>query len=325
MTPPTPVTLLAEKGVKWLDVKPYPGSCDRVDAWFASFERKLKAAKVDTRHWGERFFECPRVGDELKRIISEAGHSEYPDVRKFCLDRDGPLDPVGFFRNEIHRVSGKHRKEVCEKLTDLLALYNRAARDAGKEAWTERDLIYPFINAFPGETSKHIRAGLKLAMMQPDPFMIIVHRAPEAEEIATEVDPPLLAAVGHKRSRDESSNAQVLAALEKLQDEFRANRNTRNQDGRSCGRCGGTPHSFADCPAKDKTCQKRQQVGHYATCCRSRIAPQSFNIRANNNNNNYNNNNRWNNANNRRDNDANRTPIRPTRPFRQGPPNNNKQ
>lgn len=60
--PTTPVTLpnvtaTLERDVKWADIKVYPGACDRLDAWFAAFERKLKACKLDMMHWGEKFFE----------------------------------------------------------------------------------------------------------------------------------------------------------------------------------------------------------------------------------------------------------------------------
>lgn len=277
-TTPTTPTFMAtlERDVKWADVKPYPGLCDRLDAWFAAFERKLKTSKLSEDHWGQRFFECPKVGDELKRVLSDAGRTSYAEIRGFLLDRDGPLDPLGFFRSEIHRVTGTTRREVCSKLTDLLALYNRAARDAGKETWSERDLIYPFINAFPASVGKHIRESLKLALLQPDPFMIIVDRAPETSETPQDEEPALLTAVTETRitKRPRPEDADLIASIEGLRKDLR----TRDQTGprrtreRICIRCGGTPHTAALCPARDRTCRNCQKIGHYASQCRTQTA-----------------------------------------------------
>lgn len=270
VTPTTPMSVI-ERDLKWQDTKAYPGTCDRLDAWFADFECKLKAKKVDPSQWGEKFFECPRVGDELKRIISDAGHSSYQDVRRFCLERDGPLDPVGYFRNEIHSVRGTTRREVRAKLTDLLALHNRAARDVHRESWSERDLIYPFIGAFPPEIGKDLRSCLKIALLHPDPYALITDRAPDAQEQQKESEPALLAAVAlppNKRHRDE--NSAVVAAIESLRKDLRPSLTGGNGRGnRNCTRCARPAHNLDECPARDKTCHKCQRIGHFAICCRS--------------------------------------------------------
>lgn len=271
-----------ERSLTWSDLKLYPGACDRADAWFVSFEQKLKARRVNEDSWGEKFIECPKVGDELKRTIGEAGHTEYKAIRLFCLDRDGPLDPVGYFRHEIHKTKGTNRKDVCEKLTDLLALHNRAARDAGKEVWSERDLIYPFIAAFPQTVAKHIRGGLKIALMQPNPFLILVHRAPEAEEQPSAETLPLINSVqpevvaDKKRVREDD---QLIAAIQDLQRDVRSSRlAVARAPAQDCNRCGGSAHAIGSCPALNKTCRVCQKMGHFAVCCRAR---QPMNSRTN--------------------------------------------
>ena len=42
---------------------------------------------------------------------------------------------------------------------------------------------------------------------------------------------------------------------------------------KQCGRCGGTPHSRNDCPARDAECHRCGKKGHYRSHCRTKSVP----------------------------------------------------
>src|SRR5690625_4903332 len=125
------------RALQWGDLPPFPGRCDRLDAWFQSLEAKLKAARVPEDRWAEKFMECPHVGDELKRRVTAGELPSYDKIRRQCLELYGPPLPIGYFRHRMFSIRGSTREEVLPPLEDALALHNRAARDHQKPEWAD--------------------------------------------------------------------------------------------------------------------------------------------------------------------------------------------
>lgn len=283
----TPTVVNHERALSWGDMKMYPGKSDRVDAWFLLFEAKMKGARIPEEKWGEKLCECPHFPNELKVQLSSVSAGDYSQMRKFCLDQDGPVYPTGFFQSYIYSTRGSTGEEVLRKLKDGLALYNRAARDAGEAEWTNKQLLYPFANAFPPETSKVLRQHLSLCLHAPDPFRELVARAPTAEDGLTTGKPaevPLVAAAqaapGSPSTLDVTQ--QVLAALKGFKKEFKRELKASfqppakryGQDSNSnpapapCPGCGGFCVDRLSCRARGKTCNNCGLQNHFANVCR---------------------------------------------------------
>jgi hypothetical protein len=241
-----------------------------IDQWLVMFEVKLKASRVDPSRWAERFEECPRVPQEVKSRLPQEALSDYAATRKWVLKEYGPLDPVGFFRSKLYEVKGEGRKKVRKELQDLLVLYNRAASDCNGPKFTQRDLIYPFIKAFPDDGCRVLTKDLGFALAQDDPFEQLFHRAPESVPEASSSNLTLLSQVQElpspKRIRVPDSTEEK---LDYLMTQVAALREGRFEQQRAvCAGCGGTCLERRSCPAQGRVCNNCQALHHFATVCR---------------------------------------------------------
>jgi len=274
-----------DRGIKWTEMPHFPAKCDRIDAWFLTLETLLKASRIPQDRWAEKFLECPKVGAELKSRISVLHETlDYPTIRRHCLDVYGPCNPVGYFRSAMYHVKGTTREDVMPKLEDALALHNRASRDEGRPEWTEWDVIYPFLDAFPAEASSRLKQELSLAMKSDHPFRELVARAPSQDDKGSDL--PLIAAVGNgeketgsrkRRNSPADVNTQVLAAIRDLTATIAKGRasdsrtpqgDNKRQRG-TCNGCGGACTNRSLCPAQGKQCHNCGGMNHYVRVCRS--------------------------------------------------------
>ena len=277
----------------WVGVSQFPGRSNRVDAWFIQFETEMKSKRVPPKHWVEKMNECPKMGIEYKRHLLEAeteGEANYEAVRRRFLRTYGPADPVGYFRRVMHEVKGEYRTEVSNQLYDALALYNRAAKDAGREEWTSKDLLYPFANAFSTEINQEILKAMDTALESANPFRELSNRAPERETPVE--DCPLVARVGYgPRAKRSPAEAGLVNAVEGLRNDMQATRQAILQAGPGrrdsrikrprgqCTGCGGQCTVRVNCPAFGKPCHNCGKENHFASVCRvpRRERPQATN------------------------------------------------
>src|SRR5699024_4089627 len=136
----------------------------------------------------------------------------YAAIREACLLLYGPPMPVGFFRHRIFSIRGATREEVLPPMEDALALHNRAARDEGRPEWSDWDLIYPFIGAFPDPVREQLKNDLRLVQKMENPFRELVSRAPTKETMTMQV--PLVAMV--TPATDNGPLDVLVAAVDKL-------------------------------------------------------------------------------------------------------------
>ena len=225
-----------------------------IDGWFVSFEVKLKAVRVDPSRWAERFEECPRVPQEVKSRLPADALTDYTLARKWVLREYGPIDPVGTFRAKLYGVKGEGRDKVRKELRELLVLYNRAATDFGGPIFTQRDLIHPFVQAFPDEIRQSLMKDLAFAFTHDDPFEQIYHRAPEfLPDRVTMLS----------RMQDNK---------ERPQKRFRP---TFDRPRGTCPGCGGSCPDRRSCPAQGRVCNNCQALHHFASVCRKPRMHQS--------------------------------------------------
>jgi hypothetical protein len=218
-----------------------------IDQWFVLFEVKLKAGRVDPSRWAERFEECPRVPQEVKSRLPSDVLTDYAQMRKWVLKVYGPLDPVGYFRDQMyHGVKGDGRKETIRKdLQSLLVLYNRAATDFDGPIFSQRDLIYPFMRSFPEDVRQALMQDLRFALAHEDPLEHLFHRAPASLPDSTSL-------------------------LNRVHD-FRPNKRFRPNGDRprnQCQGCGGSCTDRRNCAAQGKVCHNCQTLNHFASACR---------------------------------------------------------
>ena len=290
-TPIAPIAVL-EKALQWNDFPKWPGKCDRIDAWFQNLEAKLKAGRIPEDKWAGKLMECPKIGDELKRRLNGLQDHTYEGIRKHCLAIYGPVDPVGYFRSQIYSVKGTNREDVMEKLEDARALHNRAARmETGRAEWDDRDLLYPFINAFPEEVATKLRQELAGAIRNGNPLQELVSRAPSQADFAAEEE-KVIPLVGQIEGRSQKRTAEdpLVAEIRELKRAFKssmaANRQRPSQPpqpptagrrqpaaGQRCSKCGGSCAGPADCPAQNRECFKCGKLGHFRSACRDRAPP----------------------------------------------------
>jgi hypothetical protein len=275
-----PTTTVVEKALSWNDFPKWPGRCDRVDAWFQSFEAKMKAARILEVNWSGKLMECPKLGEELKRRLSRLEDTSYEGIRRHCLEVYGPVEPVGYFRLQMFNVRGNTREEVMEKLEDYRALHNRAARLVGKPEWEDNDLLYPFINAFPEPAATRLKQELASALRSGNALQELISRAPSQVDPVEEEKPPLIAAVdagsrGQKRKIPEEG--ALVAALRDFTKELKGQRTQQKRPrvygvppvaapNPTCKTCG-RPVCYGTCPAKEMSCRRCGKLGHFARVC----------------------------------------------------------
>lgn len=265
-----------EQPIHWSDMDVYPMRSDRVDAWFILFETKMKAARVPRQKWASKLMECSRLGAEMKRRLTEQPdeRSAYADLRAFCLRLHGPVEPIGFYRSKIWSVKGGNAQDVLAKLEDALVLHNRACLDAKREVWSDKDLLYPFVLAFPPEVSAKLRRHLASVVQIEHPLQQLAHRAPTKAD-ADEALQKLVASVEETDSKTAHLAAAVANLQQRLEQAQFQPRHTgmKRQRTAQCSRCGGTCISSANCPAMGKTCSNCKRLNHFARVCRSKAAP----------------------------------------------------
>ena len=232
--------------------------------------------------------ECPKVDESVKMRIRELPTPDYALIRSTILQEHGPIDPVGYFGREMFRVKGTFREEVRESLMRLLTVYNRAAEDHGREVLTAKNVMYPFLEAFPPAISRQLEQQLALVSVQPEPFEHLFRLAP-ARPIDTSPAPlhlvqsptPRLdstsARTAKKRALSpEASLTSAITALVTRVDQltkqprpsFAPRANFVPVKG-GCPGCGGRcANRSAECPAYNRTCFQCGTQGHFATVCR---------------------------------------------------------
>jgi hypothetical protein len=267
--PPPPVNLVAthSSNIVWKDLPSLElAEPANIDKWFVAFEVKLKAARVIEGKWAEKFDECPKVPQEVKNRLPANVLLDYKLIRLHVLKEYGPLDPVGFFRARLYVVKGTTREFVRRQLEEILTLYNRVAADFSGPLFEKKDLLYPFISAFPPAVSANLKKDMGFALMNDDPFEQLFHRAPVAPSSESEGSDAVLAIIEpeKKRPREEESAtenlANVLASILQMQ-------RSNNVDDRPCTRCGNS-HERDNCPAINLTCFKCGGPGHFSNRCR---------------------------------------------------------
>ena len=280
--------------VAWSDLPTLdPSKPSEVDAWFMKFEAKLKAAKVEAHRWAEKLEECPRVPQSLKTRLPAEALTDYATARRWVLKEHGPLNPVGHFRAMIYRVRGDTRDKVREELENLLVLYNRAAGDFDGPVFSKHDLIHPFIDAFPSETSQGLTRDLAFAMAQGDPFEQLYYRAPEKGqpsetmlsvlEEAPEPEPKRPRMMERRSNYEDTQSPPRDSTQEKLDRVLSqlAAITERSDGGQErnrtpCSGCAGRCRSREDCPAQGRTCHNCGALNHFAAVCRRPRFPRQY-------------------------------------------------
>ena len=289
-TPPTPTTT---KSINWSQMPKLdlarPGE---LDFWFISLEGRLRAAQVPEPHWAEKVMECPGVDESIKMRIRQLPSMEYGLIRQSILKEHGPIDPMGFFLRAIHRVKGTYREEIREQLTRLLTVYNRAAADDERSGLTQRDLCYPFLDAFPATVGRQLEQQLALVFVQDDPFehlfrlsparpaepAALNYTAPASDFSPYDMGPQRTIPTGPKRRAAEPSVAAALMALTERMDRMDSRAPKQRRMTGDCRGCGGHCANRAnDCPAYGRTCFGCNRVGHFANVCDAKPAqPHAF-------------------------------------------------
>ena len=241
-----------------------------VDAWFLKFESRMKAAQVAVSLWAEKFEECPRVPQSIKTRLPGEALTDYAATRLWVLKEHGPLNPVGHFRAMIYKVRGETRDTVREELEHLLVLYNRAANDTNVPQWSKFDLIHPFIDAFPAETSRVLSRDLAFALAHEDPFEQLFHRAPQdalSSDSILNVAQEDIQRVKRVRVTDPTQEKLDLL-LSRLTAIDQQRPTMLEGGGKPCAGCGGNCRQRNLCPAQGRVCHKCGVANHFSSVCR---------------------------------------------------------
>lgn len=259
-------SIVRTSGVKWGNFPEFPGRDDYLDAWFVAFESLMLSHRIAETEWVEKFVESDKVGYEYKRRITDLKEPNYKDVRKHLLEVYGPACPLGFHRRALYNVRGTSREEVTSKLYDRLTLYNRAARDEGREEWTDKDLLYPFVDAFPEAVAKNLRCTIDQALLSTNPYRDLSSRAPQKQNNVQGEE--LVAAVEMKPHKPADVIAAVYNTVQKLSTDVAAMKKRPRSEG-PCTGCGGGCRERSACPAQGKACSACGKIGHFARACRN--------------------------------------------------------
>ena len=289
--PPAVEVVRSESRVSWAHFPKLDLSdSEELDSWFLSFETRMRAGRILEEAWLEKFLECPEVDESIKARIRSFEVASYADLRRLLLKEHGPIDPRNYYRRAMYRLKGSTREEVREGLVKLFIKHNRACRDEGREEMAMQDLCYPFVEAFPLPTRKHLEKQLALVFPLQDPFEHLCRQAPtkmdvdlktiqEAERAGEDEE-----ALSGKRARSvafEEGDLRDAVALV-LQDfgltrpqaakrfKAKASGNQQRFQGRppkACTGCGGSCKDRSACPARQIVCFACQKVGHLAKVC----------------------------------------------------------
>lgn len=232
-----------------------------------------------------------RVREELAAPANDLAYSE---LRKRFLKEFGPIEPIAFYKRRLHHLQCATASEAKERITSLLELHNRAAKDEeGESALRPKSLCYCFMDALPVTLRKHLEGNYSLASTDPQPLEKLFKMAKAKEDadcvtenaFLTQTCSGRVEAAGkpRKRSRATSDNASlsnVLTLLAQKLDRGPA----RRPPGNPCPNCGrATCFSPSMCPAQGRECYRCHKTGHFGNVCRSTAgtgaprAPGQFN------------------------------------------------
>lgn len=201
-------------------------------------------------------------------------------IRLQILREHGPIDPVNYFKRELYRVRGTTAEDVRETLLKLLTLHNRAAKDYGVEALQEKDLCYPFLEAFPLNIRATLERQLALIFAQDQPFQHLYRLAPSKRNLPVE-DCEIIKDVD--RTTNQNQLVEILAmalqqATHHRQEAVKRRKVTSAPNANhtpiavahtsNCLGCGGTCRDRRNCPAANQKCHSCGLTGHWARVCR---------------------------------------------------------
>lgn len=293
-TPTHPLTeLVREQRVSWAQLPRLDLACaSELDTWFISFEARMKAARVAEENWPARLLECPMVEESTKVHVRELEPFTYAALRQLILKEHGPVDPINFFKREMYRVRGDKREDVREMLMHILIKHNRAARAAGIQEMQDRDLCYPFIDAFPVDVRKALEQKLALVFAQEEPFEHVFRLAPSKQDADQVLVADTRDALDSNTRRQEIEDAVALAIQAATQNfsqppwKRRLNSLTRpgtakfvrgtptGTFGYRCAGCGSDAcQDRQHCPARTAVCFGCNKVGHFRKVCRGAQKP----------------------------------------------------
>ena len=110
-------------------------------------------------------------------------------------------------------------------------MYNRAAKDEGREQWTDEDLLYPFVDAFPEPVSRELRGSIDRALVSGNPYRDLSSRAPQ------KVAGDRVTLIENKRKAGDLTIATVYNAVQKLSTDVSSMKKRAKLEG-SCSGCG---------------------------------------------------------------------------------------
>jgi len=258
-----------------------------VDAWFLTFECFLVGQQVTEEQWLSRFVECPLVPANLKSRVrvaidespmlpatSSSRIETYSDLRRSLLAEFGPVEPVSLYKRRMANLRCATAKEAKERLTELLELHNRAARDDERAILQPFELCYNFIDALGPALGDYLEANYPFAITTPQPLEHLFKMAVAKERTESKVAATLLAQV-----EDSAEEVTLLARRERKRHHpsragswpekvLAVDSRPATNPGRCLG-CGGTCAQRRSCPAAARTCHKCGKTGHYASVCQA--------------------------------------------------------
>lgn len=296
--PPPPNAFEAPGRVSWNQLPRLDLSLSaEIDIWFLSFEARMTAARLPEDHWAAKFLECPSVDESLKIRARDLDPFTFAKLRRTILNEHGPIDPVNFYTRELYRTQGSNAEDVRETLMKLFTLLNRAARDRGAQQLRERDLCYPFLEAFPPNVRAPLERQLALVFAQMHPFEHLYRLAPSKRDVQEECHLATHPFVPEEETMSPTIRGQIVEAVtlalqqvgngrpedRKRRRPFRPGSTTNANStaitpfrrpasggipSRQCLGCGGACIDRTACPAVGKSCLKCGIVGHFARVCR---------------------------------------------------------
>lgn len=245
-----------------------------IDAWFLSFETRMTAAQIPETSWADLFLQCPAVDEALKARVSSVEPLTYRGIRALILKDHGPVDPVNYYRAEMAKFRGGDRSVIRKKLTELLTLHNRVAKDQSREIMHVNDLCYPFCSAFPPATQQTLLKLMAIAFQFPDPFEVLYKQAPDADQsqcTSAYGEVNYISASGTMHSSGQRGS-------EKRPAPWGERRSPPQQRIRTaCIGCGGQCVDRTKCPAWGKTCRRCGVRNHFESACFRRGPPSQRN------------------------------------------------